>query len=56
MKTPKCSECGVEIVAPLSEIIPGADWICLECSGASLSDFLDEEVADSAIQKHESGA
>lgn len=36
---PECSGCGEEIVAPLGEVIPGANWICLECSGATLEDF-----------------
>jgi hypothetical protein len=36
---PRCSECKAEIVEALHDPIPGADWICLDCSGASLSDF-----------------
>lgn len=37
-----CSNCDAEIVAPLLIAHPDADWVCLECSGASLSDFVDE--------------
>lgn len=43
MRTPKCKVCGAEIISPLSEVMAGADWLCLECSGATLSDFFDEE-------------
>ena len=43
MKQPRCSECKAEISIPLTDVIPGADWLCLECSGASLSDFDMEE-------------
>lgn len=38
---PQCDECGVEIVAAISmSIVPTTNWICLECSGASIEDFI----------------
>jgi len=40
---PKCSECGSEIIAALGFVIPGASWLCLDCSGATLEDFDIEE-------------
>jgi len=36
---PKCSVCGAEIVEPLSEVSGATDWVCLECSGATIEDF-----------------
>lgn len=47
-KNPKCEFCGVEIVAPISiSIVPTTEWVCLECSGANLSDFEDYEGLES---------
>lgn len=43
---PECSECGAEIVVALSVVDGFAPWLCLECSGASLSDFVDDEDED----------
>lgn len=43
---PECSECGAEIVAPLSVVDGFAPWLCLECSGATLADFGLEEEAE----------
>lgn len=44
MPNPKCTECGAEIVAILPTLAPtSAPVIYLECSGASLSDFVDDE-------------
>lgn len=41
----KCSECGVEIVALLSDVGSTND-ICLKCSGATLEDFLDDDMTE----------
>lgn len=41
-ENPECSGCGAEILEALS--VSGgsfAPWLCLECSGATLSDFCD---------------
>jgi hypothetical protein len=37
---PTCSECGAEIAVPLHVVDGFAPWLCLECSGASVSDIL----------------
>jgi RNA polymerase-binding transcription factor DksA len=37
----RCSECGDEIVEALLVVDPYAPWLCLECSGAALSDFVE---------------
>lgn len=42
-RQPKCKMCGAEIVEPLSEAQGATDWLCLECSGATLADFVDED-------------
>lgn len=39
MQKAECGECGTEIIQPLGDVVDGQDWICLECSGATLSDF-----------------
>lgn len=39
MKKPTCSICGAVIIAPLSTHPLATEWVCLKCSGASLSDF-----------------
>lgn len=46
MRQPRCRVCGVEIVFELSEVSPAADWICLECSGATLADFMEEGMTE----------
>lgn len=41
---PTCSECGAEILIPLSVVDDAAPLVCLKCSGATLADFgLEEE-------------
>lgn len=47
---PKCEFCGAEIVAPLSiSIVPTTKWVCLECSGASIEDFVDDDLGNSDL-------
>lgn len=41
----KCSECGAVIIAALSDV-GSANDICLECSGATLADFLDDDMTE----------
>ena len=42
-ENPTCSECSAEIVVALHVVDGFAPWLCLECSGATLSDFVDDE-------------
>lgn len=43
MREPRCSVCGAVIVEVLSNVGPANDYLCLECSGATLEDFEDPE-------------
>jgi len=45
-REPKCEGCGKRIIAPLSEVSNANGWLCLECSGAVLDDFLEEGVTE----------
>lgn len=45
-KVKRCSVCRKEIVAVLSDVGPANDYLCLECSGATLEDFMEEGMAE----------
>jgi len=42
-RQPKCDNCGAEIIEVLTDAPGATGYLCLECSGASLSDFDLEE-------------
>jgi hypothetical protein len=42
-RAPKCKVCGAEILEALTEVSGAVEWLCLECSGATLADFMDED-------------
>lgn len=48
-ENPECNECGAEIVAALSVVGGFAPWLCLECSGATLADFVDPDATTCGI-------
>lgn len=50
-RSPRCKICRAEIVEPLVEVSPASDWLCLECSGVTLGDLVDEdEYAENEIE------
>lgn len=45
-REPKCDNCGVVITLLLSTTGNANGYLCLDCSGATLDDFLEEGVSD----------
>lgn len=45
-REPKCKMCGTVIVEMLVEVSPAADTVCLECSGATIEDFMEAGLTD----------
>lgn len=42
-KQPRCSMCGALITESLIVVSPANDWLCLDCSGATIGDLVDED-------------
>lgn len=46
MRQPKCKMCGAEIIETLVEASPANDWLCLQCSGATIEDFMEDGMTE----------
>lgn len=45
--------CRSEIVEPLVETSPANDWLCLECSGVTLADLMEEGMTEDDYAQNE---
>jgi len=42
-REPRCEGCGAEIIDALTDAPGAVGYLCLECSGAVLDDFLEDD-------------
>ncbi len=52
-RRPRCKVCRAEILEPLIETSPANGWLCLECSGVTLADLMEEDMTEDDYAQNE---